>query len=144
MSIYNRSRWGLLSTFCDMQLTHSDDTVRKQQRILRRFHRGEILLPHHSFHSSRHDESTNPQYVSPSSPFSPLTIPADILRERPESPSPKTYAVSYMEETTNSFAYTRDVLKRLTQQAREEVRRLGGNKGVEKILEALVVQETIS
>ena len=49
-----------------------------------------------------------------------------------------------MEDTTNSFAYTRDVLKRLTQQAREEVQRLGGNKGVEKILEALVVQESIS
>lgn len=49
-----------------------------------------------------------------------------------------------MTETTNSFAYTRDVLRRLMTQAREEVERLGGNKGVEKILDALVVKESIS
>lgn len=44
-----------------------------------------------------------------------------------------------MEETTNSFQYTRDVLDKLMAQARTEVERLGGNVGVEKILDRLVV-----
>ncbi|GAA5838282.1 hypothetical protein JCM9279_003187 [Rhodotorula babjevae] len=61
----------------------------------------------------------------------------NILRERPSSPGPKTYAVSYMETRTGSFAYTRDVLRRLMQQARAEVARLGGNAGVEQILDKL-------
>lgn len=46
-----------------------------------------------------------------------------------------------MEEKTNSFAYTREVLKKLMLQAREEVTRMGGNKGVEKILDALEIGE---
>lgn len=66
---------------------------------------------------------------------------ADILRERPSSPSPKAYAVSYMETHTKTFEYTRQVLATLTQQARDEVKRLGGNRGVEAILEKLVVRE---
>lgn len=61
----------------------------------------------------------------------------NILRERPSSPGPKTYAVSYMETRTGSFAYTRDVLRRLMRQARAEVARLGGNAGVEQILDKL-------
>lgn len=46
-----------------------------------------------------------------------------------------------MDSQTNSFQYTRDVLAKLMGQAREEVERMGGNKGVEKILDALVVRE---
>lgn len=45
-----------------------------------------------------------------------------------------------MEQQTNTFEYTRKVLATLMQQARDEVRRLGGNKGVEAILEKLVVK----
>lgn len=66
---------------------------------------------------------------------------ADILRQRPSSPGPKTYAVSYMNQKTNSFAYTRQVLRSLTQQAFAEVARLGGNAGVEAILKKLEVEE---
>lgn len=44
-----------------------------------------------------------------------------------------------MTTVTNSFEYTRKVLETLTQQAREEVDRLGGNKGVEAILEKLKI-----
>ncbi|GAA5932205.1 hypothetical protein JCM3775_001159 [Rhodotorula graminis] len=65
----------------------------------------------------------------------------NILRERPSSPGPKTYAVSYMETRTGSFAYTRDVLRRLMVQARAEVARLGGNAGVEQILDKLELGE---
>ncbi|GAA5916861.1 hypothetical protein JCM8208_001936 [Rhodotorula glutinis] len=65
----------------------------------------------------------------------------NILRERPSSPGPKTYAVSYMETRTGSFAYTRDVLRRLMAQARAEVERLGGNAGVEQILDKLDLGE---
>ena len=46
-----------------------------------------------------------------------------------------------MEKQTNTFDYTRKVLATLTQQARNEIKRLGGNSGVEAILEKLVVKE---
>lgn len=65
----------------------------------------------------------------------------NILRERPSSPGPKQYAVSYMDTKTHSFAYTREVLRSLTRQARDEVQRLGGNRGVEEILKRLEVPE---
>ncbi|GAA5955108.1 hypothetical protein JCM8115_001853 [Rhodotorula mucilaginosa] len=65
----------------------------------------------------------------------------NILRERPSSPGPKQYAVSYIDTKTHSFAYTREVLRSLTRQAREEVHRLGGNEGVEEILRRLEVPE---
>lgn len=71
--------------------------------------------------------------------FAVLSV--DILRQRPSSPGPKTYAVSYMNQKTNSFAYTRQVLRSLTSQAFAEVQRLGGNPGVEAILKKLEVEE---
>jgi len=46
-----------------------------------------------------------------------------------------------MTHKTNSFAYTRQVLRSLTRQAFEEVERLGGNAGVEAILRKLEVEE---
>lgn len=46
-----------------------------------------------------------------------------------------------MNHTTNSFSYTRQVLRTLTRQAFEEVQRLGGNPGVEAILKKLEVEE---
>ncbi|KAK4706131.1 geranylgeranyl diphosphate synthase, type III, partial [Phenoliferia sp. Uapishka_3] len=67
----------------------------------------------------------------------------NILRERPTSASLKTYAVAYMSTKTNSFEYTRNVLTKLNQQAREEVAKMGGNPAVEKILEMLVVKEDV-
>lgn len=48
-----------------------------------------------------------------------------------------------MTEVTDSFTYTRSVLTKLMVQAREEVTKLGGNKGVEKILEALDIKEEV-
>lgn len=49
-----------------------------------------------------------------------------------------------MTTVTNSFEYTRQVLEKLTEQARAEVKRLGGNVGVEAIMEKLrIVPETL-
>ncbi|KAM0793283.1 hypothetical protein ACM66B_000744 [Microbotryomycetes sp. NB124-2] len=67
----------------------------------------------------------------------------NILRERPSSPSPKSYAVSYMTRRTKSFEYTRRVLESLMSQARREIERLGGNVGVEKILEKLEIKDGV-
>lgn len=46
-----------------------------------------------------------------------------------------------MESKTRSFEYTRQVLATLMQQARDEIKRLGGNKSVEAILERLVIPD---
>lgn len=69
-------------------------------------------------------------------PFDPLL---DVLAKRPSTPTMKRYAVNYMRDHTSSFAYTREVLAKLDRQARDEVARLGGNKGLEAILDALQV-----
>lgn len=92
--------------------------------------------PHNAFCIGEADMSLRPLF------FLLFLLPAkDILRERPSSPSPKAYAVSYMSQHTCSFAYTREVLRTLTAQARAEVARLGGNAGVEAILDRLVVKD---
>lgn len=66
-----------------------------------------------------------------------------MLRQRPTDDSIKLYAVEYMRTKTRSFAYTRNVLVRLQQQARGEIERLGGNAALLVILEALVVQPEV-
>lgn len=49
----------------------------------------------------------------------------NVLKQRPTDEATKSYAVSYMRNVTRSFAYTRDVLRRLDAQARTEVERVG-------------------
>ena len=83
----------------------------------------------------------------PPRPFARLPVdpkPLDILRERPTSASLKTYAVAYMATKTNSFEYTRNVLAKLNQQARDEVAKLGGNPGVEKKIGRASCRERVS
>ncbi|CEQ38696.1 SPOSA6832_00146, partial [Sporobolomyces salmonicolor] len=112
------------------------------------FSEGKFSFP--IVHAIRADQS-NRQILSTSCPLAHLSsLPAltfspwaDILRERPSSPSPKTYAVSYMTTKTRSFAYTRDVLRSLTRQAFDEVERLGGNRGVEEILKRLELEDPV-
>ena len=58
----------------------------------------------------------------------------DVLQKRTHSHSLKSHTVDYLRHHTHSFAYTRAVLKTLYTQTAEEVRRLGGNKGLERIL----------
>ncbi|KAL9939526.1 hypothetical protein V8E36_001343 [Tilletia maclaganii] len=48
----------------------------------------------------------------------------NVLKQRPTDEATKTYAVAYMRDQTQSFAYTRNVLRRLDAQARREVERI--------------------
>ncbi|KAF9816872.1 hypothetical protein IEO21_03846 [Rhodonia placenta] len=60
-----------------------------------------------------------------------------ILQKRPSTPTLKDHAVSFLENRTRSFDYTRDVLQKLERQVRDELARLGGNAGLEVIVNAL-------
>ncbi|KAL0565484.1 hypothetical protein V5O48_016542 [Marasmius crinis-equi] len=64
----------------------------------------------------------------------------NILQKRPASPTLKHYAIDYM-KTTNSFKYTLDVLDKLENQTRAEIQRLGGNEGLEKLMDAFHVDK---
>jgi geranylgeranyl diphosphate synthase, type III len=50
------------------------------------------------------------------------------------------YCVQYMREETHSFEYTSAVLQELDIGARKEIDRLGGNKGLVKILDRLRIE----
>lgn len=67
-----------------------------------------------------------------------------MLRQRPTDDSLKHYAVSYMDKETNSFDYTRAVLRKLDTQARREIERLGGNPGLSKFLDRMVGSITVA
>ncbi|KDQ56446.1 hypothetical protein JAAARDRAFT_208125 [Jaapia argillacea MUCL 33604] len=65
----------------------------------------------------------------------------NILQKRPTTPTLKHHTISYLKHKTKSFAYTLSVLRVLEKQARDEIRRLGGNVGLERIMDALHVDE---
>ncbi|KAJ6611701.1 isoprenoid synthase domain-containing protein [Mycena sp. CBHHK59/15] len=65
----------------------------------------------------------------------------NTLRQRPRTPTLKVHTISYLDTHTHSFAYTFSVLQNLEQQTRAEVARLGGNKGLEAIIDALSVKD---
>jgi len=65
----------------------------------------------------------------------------NTLQKRPRTPTLKIHTISYLDKHTQSFAYTRSVLKNLEQQMRAEVARLGGNKGLESIIDALALTD---
>lgn len=60
-----------------------------------------------------------------------------ILRQRTRDNEVKKYCISLLEKY-GSFKYTCDKLRLLDSQAREEVRRLGGNMYMEKVLDELL------
>lgn len=62
---------------------------------------------------------------------------ADILKQRPKTPTLKHRAIVHLEDVTHSFAYTRTVLHSLEDQIREEIARLGGNPRLEALLNKL-------
>jgi len=64
-----------------------------------------------------------------------------VLQKRTTSVSLKKHTVDYLRHTTKSFAYTRKVLLELKDRLDGEIARLGGNKALEKIVEALDVPE---
>lgn len=59
------------------------------------------------------------------------------MQKRTTSQSLKKHTVDYLAHSTNSFAYTREVLADLYKQTVEEVKRLGGNRMLEAILAKL-------
>lgn len=63
---------------------------------------------------------------------------ADILRARPTTPTRKSRAIAYMEQT-GTFEYTQHVLASLLQDAEMELQRLGGNPRLAKLLESFRV-----
>ncbi|KAJ7815709.1 isoprenoid synthase domain-containing protein [Mycena olivaceomarginata] len=63
----------------------------------------------------------------------------DILKQRPTTPTLKSPVVEYLKTKTRSFEYTLGVLEKLENQARSEIARLGGNVGLERIIDALHV-----
>ncbi|KAJ7853532.1 isoprenoid synthase domain-containing protein [Mycena olivaceomarginata] len=65
----------------------------------------------------------------------------NTLQKRPRTPTLKRHAISYLDTHTRSFSYTRSVLGNLQQQIRAEVARLGGNKGLEAIIDALALKD---
>ncbi|KAL0068944.1 hypothetical protein AAF712_003937 [Marasmius tenuissimus] len=63
----------------------------------------------------------------------------NILQKRPATPTLKHYAIDYMETKTSSFDYTLGVLDKLEGQTRAEIQRLGGNGGLERLMDAFHV-----
>jgi len=59
----------------------------------------------------------------------------NVLQKRPTTPTLKSYTISYLKDHTKSFDYTLDVLTRLDRQTRAEIQRLGGNVGLEKLMD---------
>ncbi|KAF7377699.1 hypothetical protein MSAN_00192900 [Mycena sanguinolenta] len=67
----------------------------------------------------------------------------NTLQKRPRTPTLKIHAISYLDKHTQSFSYTLSVLSNLEMQIRAEVARLGGNKGLEAIVDALAVKDSV-
>ena len=92
----------------------------------------------HANPSNRLILGASPQYISHTSIHSNFLSP-DILEQRPSSPEPKLPVIEYLKNDTKSFVYTQSVLNTLEEQTRREIKRLGGNKAVEMIMDLLHV-----
>ncbi|KAJ3010264.1 geranylgeranyl pyrophosphate synthetase [Thoreauomyces humboldtii] len=60
----------------------------------------------------------------------------NILKQKTTSPELKRFAIDLMDKT-QSFAYVRSCLERIEGEARDEIRRLGGNVMLERYLDSL-------
>jgi geranylgeranyl diphosphate synthase type 3 len=69
-----------------------------------------------------------------------LPLSLDVLQKRPSTPTLKHFTINYLESHTKSFDYCLQVLTTLEKQIREEIRKLGGNAMLEKIIDALSVE----
>ncbi|PPQ75032.1 hypothetical protein CVT26_011930 [Gymnopilus dilepis] len=63
----------------------------------------------------------------------------NVLQKRPTTPTLKIYTIDYLKNTTKSFDYTLSVLENLEAQTRAEITRLGGNKGLDALMDLLHV-----
>jgi len=66
----------------------------------------------------------------------------NVLQKRPTTPTLKVHTISYLKDHTKSFEYTLSVLKVLEIKTRAEIARLGGNAGLDRIMDLLHVDET--
>ncbi|KAJ3505259.1 hypothetical protein NLJ89_g7512 [Agrocybe chaxingu] len=66
----------------------------------------------------------------------------NVLQKRPTTPTLKIHTINYLRNETKSFDYTLSVLTNLEGQTRAEIARLGGNKGLEAIMDSLHVDES--
>jgi len=71
-----------------------------------------------------------------------LILIQDVLQKRPTTPTLKNHTINYLRNHTKSFEYTLSVLENLEEQTRREIARLGGNKGLEALMDVLHVDET--
>jgi len=65
----------------------------------------------------------------------------NVLQKRPDTPTLKRHAISYLKTHTRSFEYTKTVMISLEKDLRELLAKLGGNPGMEAILDVLHVPE---
>ncbi|KAK7045461.1 hypothetical protein VNI00_007714 [Paramarasmius palmivorus] len=63
----------------------------------------------------------------------------NVLQKRPSTPTLKLHAINYLKDKTHSFQYTLGVLASLETQVRMEITRLGGNEGLELLMDRLHV-----
>ncbi|KAM6494862.1 Isoprenoid synthase domain containing protein [Amanita muscaria] len=64
----------------------------------------------------------------------------NVLQKRPETPTLKLHIVEYLRNRTKSFDYTLSVMSSMEHQVRQEIARLGGNKGLEAVIDCLHVR----
>ncbi|KAF9483315.1 terpenoid synthase [Pholiota conissans] len=65
----------------------------------------------------------------------------NVLQKRPTTPTLKIHTINYLKNETKSFEYTLSVLANLEKQTRAEIARLGGNRGLEAIMDMLHVED---
>lgn len=64
----------------------------------------------------------------------------NILKQRSNSIELKQFALQLLEKT-DTFNYCRDFLQVLEDEAREEIKMLGGNRMLEKIMDVLSIRQ---
>ena len=80
----------------------------------------------------------------PYSPFN-FTYPdlyIDVFQKRPTTPTMKIHAISYLKDHAKSCKYTVSVLRVIVAKTRAEIAKLGGNVGLDRIMDLLHVDET--
>lgn len=93
-----------------------------------------MYLVHSCFVSHQH-------ILSPTSLYRTPII--DVLQKRPTTPTLKIHTINYLQKNTKSFEYTLSVLATLEAQTLAEIKRLGGNPKLEKIMDLLHVDESL-
>ncbi|KIK04422.1 hypothetical protein K443DRAFT_93211 [Laccaria amethystina LaAM-08-1] len=66
----------------------------------------------------------------------------NVLQKRLTTPTLKIHAISYLKDHSESFEYTVSVLRVIEAKTRAEIAKLGGNIGLDRIMDPLHVDET--